>query len=191
MYVALEGIDTAGKSTQIGLLKERFAQALFTKEPGGTPLGAKLREILLGGEVQSERAELLLFLSDRAEHMERVVKPALARGEWVFSDRSLISGMAYARGFEMSWLEEINRFALGGIVPDCVVLLELSEEELARRLAQKERDSIESRGIPYLLELQERLKRASETLAIPTLRLSASLPPQEIHQRIIAHLRGS
>ena len=89
LYLALEGIDTCGKSTQIELLKRRFPRAIFTKEPGGSVLGKELRDILLHGNITSKKAEFLLFLSDRAEHIERVIAPRL--GNLIISDRSLIS----------------------------------------------------------------------------------------------------
>lgn len=186
MYVAIEGVDTCGKSTQIALLKRRFPEAIYTKEPGGTALGMKLRELLLGGEAKSAKAELLLFLADRAEHMELVIKPALDK--LLFSDRSLISGMAYAKGWDELWLKSLNLFATEGIVPDKVVILELTAKELSYRLSQKSHDSIESRGVEYLLELQERIKQMTALLGIPSLTLSASLSPEEIHERIVSGL---
>ncbi|OQU74052.1 dTMP kinase, partial [Helicobacter pylori] len=96
MYVALEGVDGAGKSTQVELLKTRFKNALFTKEPGGTKIGESLRRIALNENI-SELARAFLFLSDRAEHTESVIKPALKEKRLIISDRSLISGMAYSQ----------------------------------------------------------------------------------------------
>jgi dTMP kinase len=155
MYVAIEGVDTCGKSTQIALLKRRFPEAIYTKEPGGTALGMKLRELLLGGEAKSAKAELLLFLADRWDEL---------------------------------WLKSLNLFATEGIVPDKVVILELTAKELSYRLSQKSHDSIESRGVEYLLELQERIKQMTALLGIPSLTLSASLSPEEIHGRIVSGL---
>ena len=74
MYAVIEGIDTAGKSTQLELLKEKLPYAIFTKEPGGTPLGIKLRNMALDGEAKSKIAEMFLFMADRAEHIEEVIK---------------------------------------------------------------------------------------------------------------------
>ncbi|MGP1451040.1 MAG: dTMP kinase [Wolinella sp.] len=188
LYVAIEGIDTCGKSTQIALLRERFPEAIFTKEPGGSVLGEKLREILLHGEARSARAEMLLFLADRAEHAESVLKNR--EESLLFSDRSLVSGIAYASGFEMDWLVELNLFAVCGIVPDLVVILELTQDELERRISQKSRDTIESRGVEYLMELQERIKEASSTLKIATLVIDASKSPGEICEIIASSVRG-
>lgn len=188
LYLALEGIDTCGKSTQIGLLKERFPQAIFTKEPGGSAFGSEIRDILLHGNI-TKRAELLLFLSDRAEHVEQVIVPNL--GKLIISDRSLISGIAYAKGFDDIWLKELNLFATGGILPNLAVILELSKEELECRLSNKKHDRIESQGVGYLMELQERIKVAVELLGIPSVIIDATKKPEEICELIIQKIERS
>ena len=100
MYAVIEGIDTAGKSTQLELLKKKFPNAIFTKEPGGTPLGIKLRSMALNGEAKSEIAEMFLFLADRAEHIEELIKAN--QTNFIISDRSMISGIAYANQLEIN-----------------------------------------------------------------------------------------
>lgn len=188
MYVAIEGIDTAGKSTQIELLKQRFPQAIFTCEPGGSELGLSLRKILLEDEMKlSAIAECLLFLSDRAEHIAQVVLPNLA--QLVISDRSLISGIAYAKDMDLSKMIELNLFATQGILPQTIVLLELSSEELHKRLSLKKRDKIEQRGLSFLLEIQDRMIKACEILEIPLLRIDASESIQSIHQKICKQIQ--
>lgn len=183
MYVAIEGIDTAGKSTQISLLKNAYSNALFTLEPGGSELGKKLREILLESEMSlSKRAEFLLFLSDRAEHCSKVLLPN--REKIIISDRSLISGIAYAKDLEFETALEFNLFATCGYKPDLVILLELEREELQRRLSEKKQDSIELRGIEYLLEIQQRMIVATQKLGVRLLRINASSEIEEIHSRI-------
>ena len=107
MYVVIEGVDTAGKSTQIDILKEKFPQAVFTKEPGGTALGVKLRTMALGGEAKSNIAEMFLFLADRAEHIVEVIKPNI--NNTIISDRSVISGIAYATKFPLDEMIELNK----------------------------------------------------------------------------------
>ena len=94
MYIAIEGIDTAGKSTQIECLKSLFPEAVYTKEPGGTPAGIEIRSMVLHGELKSKMAELLLFLADRAEHTESIILPNI--NSLIISDRSAVSGIAYA-----------------------------------------------------------------------------------------------
>jgi dTMP kinase len=136
MYIAIEGIDTAGKSTQIELLKKEI-DAIFIKEPGFTPLGKKIREILLNDEI-SKKAELFLFLADRAESIEKVVKPNYNR--LIISDRSVISGIAYGmEWFDFDMLVNLNRFATDSIFPQFVIILKLSQKELIRRLNLKKK----------------------------------------------------
>lgn len=185
MYLVLEGIDTAGKSTQMEALRALFPQAVFTKEPGGTPTGERIRSLILDTGVQSERAELLLFLADRSEHLAEVIIPH--RSELIVSDRSVISGMAYAmvkQAFETDELLWLNRFATGGVLPDFAVILQLQEAELIRRLGAKSRDAIESRGTDYLLSIQDELQRAAQLLGIPTLIIDAALDVDTITEQI-------
>ncbi|HHH72261.1 MAG TPA: dTMP kinase [Sulfuricurvum sp.] len=185
MYLALEGIDTAGKSTQMAALHSLFPKALFTKEPGGTPTGEQIRTLLLETGVQSSRAELLLFLADRSEHIEEVVIPN--RTSLIISDRSVISGMAYAmvkQAFSTAELLELNRFATGGIFPDYAVILKLTEAELIRRLGVKSHDAIEARGTDYLLAIQDELEHAATLLGIPTLVIDAAFDIDTITEQI-------
>jgi len=185
MYLVLEGIDTAGKSTQMAALRQLFPDAVFTKEPGGTPTGEQIRALLLETGVRSERAEMLLFLADRSEHIEEVIIPH--RQGLIVSDRSVISGMAYAmvkQAFEIEELLRLNRFATGGILPDFAVILRLHEAELVRRLGTKAHDAIESRGTEYLLGIQDELEHAARLLGIPTLVIDASLDVDTITDQI-------
>ncbi len=87
MYVVIEGIDTAGKSTQLEILKNKFPNAIFTKEPGGTALGIKLREMILSGEANSSLAEMFMFLADRAEHTQEIILKN--KNKLIVSDRSV------------------------------------------------------------------------------------------------------
>ncbi len=137
--VALEGIDGCGKSTQAGALAEALGAAL-TFEPGATPLGARLRELLLAPDAPppSPRAEALLMAADRAEHVARVLTPALNAGEWVVSDRyagSTIAYQGYGQGLDPAALEELVRWATGGLAADLSILVDVSVEEAAARLA--------------------------------------------------------
>lgn len=156
MYVLLEGIDTAGKSTQLEILKQKYPEAIFTKEPGGTELGLKLREMVLNGEAKSKVAEMFLFLADRAEHSFEVVKK-LKEDNILISDRGFLSGIAYAKTAPIEIAISLNIMALNGAMPDKIIILQLSKEELENRLSQKEQDSIEKRGSNYLIEIQKRM----------------------------------
>lgn len=188
MYVALEGIDTAGKSTQIELLKSKYPQAIFTCEPGGSELGKTLRGILLQGESEiSKEAECLLFLADRAEHIQNVILPN--QGKFIVSDRSLISGIAYAKDFDFSTIIALNLFATKGILPKYVVILELTKEELIKRLSLKHQDKIEKKGVEFLLEIQKRMIKACLELKIPYVLIDARESEQAIHQKILQTLK--
>jgi len=192
MYIAIEGIDTAGKSTQIASLSEHYPEAIITKEPGATAVGSKIRDIVLSGEVQSAKAEFLLFLADRAEHMQEVVVPNLDK--LVISDRSVVSGVAYAlvqESISETAILHLNRFATDGNYPELLFLLQLSKEELTFRLSQKELDGIELRGTEYLLNIQDALITAAELLKIELVIIDASKPIEEITEEIITKIKES
>jgi len=158
MYVVIEGIDTAGKSTQLEILKQKYPEAIFTKEPGGTEIGTKIREMVLNGEAKSKVAEMFLFLADRAEHSFQIVKKH--PDEIIISDRGFLSGIAYAKTAPLEIAISLNIMALNGAIPDKIIILELTREELEYRLSQKEQDSIEKRGSEYLLNIQKRMIEA-------------------------------
>lgn len=192
MYIAIEGIDTAGKSTQIECLKAFFPQAFYTKEPGGTPVGVEIRSMVLHGELKSKMAELLLFLADRAEHTESIILPNI--NNLIISDRSAVSGVAYALVqdiCDIDTLVSLNMLATGGHLPKMVFILKLTPEELSYRLSQKEHDVIESRGIDYLLGIQEALIKASVALGIKTLVIDASQSIDIITAEIVGLIKGN
>ncbi len=182
MYVVIEGIDTAGKSTQLDLLKKKLPNAIFTKEPGGTKIGIKLRNMALNGEAKSKIAEMFLFIADRAEHIEEVIKKN--KNNTIVSDRSMISGIAYASTLSIDKLIELNLIATNNILPTHVILLELTPAELKCRLSKKENDSIELRGIDYLINIQNRMKETIKRLNINHIFIDADLEIEEIEKRI-------
>ncbi len=189
MYIIFEGVDTCGKSTQIDILKERYPDIVVTKEPGGTSFGEKVRRLLLEGDIHSSRAELLLFLADRAENYEEVVKPA--RNRIVISDRGFLSGIGYALasgGAELEELIALNHFALYGDWPEHIVFFKTDEETLSERIGAKNLDNIESRGVKYLLEVQKHMLIALEKLSIPCLIIDASDKIDRIHDKITNYL---
>lgn len=143
-FIVFEGLDGSGKSTLITHLTNELKRQKITfvssREPGGTPLGQAVRQLLLtaGENHPIERAEMLLYMADRAQHVERVIKPALGRGEWVISDRYTASTMAFqcgGRGMVEDKAKQLNEFATDGLKPDLWVLIDLSvEQSEARRL---------------------------------------------------------
>ena len=182
MYIAIEGIDTAGKSTQIELLKQTFKEALFIREPGETEIGKKLREIIFKENI-SKKTELFLFLADRSETIETIIKPN--KNKMIISDRSLISGIAYGlEFFNLDDLASFNAFATDKIYPDLVIILKLDRNTLEKRLSLKSHDNIEKRGIDYLLSIQDNLIYTCEYLNINTLIIDAKLSVDKIHQKI-------
>ncbi|MDD2653312.1 MAG: dTMP kinase [Sulfurimonas sp.] len=186
MYITVEGIDTAGKSTQIERLRTHFPDAIITKEPGATEAGKEIREIVLSAKTKSKKAEFLLFLADRAEHIKEVIEPNLDK--MIISDRSVVSGVAYAlvQGeISETAILHLNRFATGGIYPQKVFLLSLTKEELTFRLSQKKLDGIELRGEEYLLKIQEALITAAKLLNIELIVIDAAKDIDTITQEII------
>lgn len=190
MYVVIEGIDTCGKSTQISLLKEVLPDAIFTKEPGGTAIGIKLREILLGDYEIDKRAEFLLFLADRAEHRAEVVEPNNKERKIIISDRGLVSGLAYSDGvFDEEFVIGATKFAMNGVLPDLVVLLELDGAELENRLGTKEHDRIEKQGVEYLLKVQSNMEKYANKLGVGLLKISAKTDRNEICKTIVEKIK--
>ncbi len=194
MYIIFEGIDTTGKSTQVELFASRHKNIVTTKEPGGTKVGVKLREILLeSDEKLGVNAELLLFLSDRAEHYEKVVKPAL-KENYVISDRGLISGISYALAnhpeLDRDFLLHVNKFALDGNLPDKVILFKTNYDLITSRLGNKEKDTIEKRGIEYLLKVQDLMKETLDALHVEYLEIDSADTIENIYKQIEEFIYG-
>jgi dTMP kinase len=140
MFVTFEGLDGSGKTTQVELLRTVLEaegrEVVATREPGGTPVGEHVREVLLNGGELTPWAEAALFAAARAELVERVIRPALARGAVVLSDRYIDSSLAYqgiARGLGVEPVLELNLRATRGLLPDRTVLLLLDTAEAQRR----------------------------------------------------------
>ena len=185
MYVLFEGIDTCGKSTQIELMATKFPHIMVTKEPGGTEFGKHAREILLQDSLASKRAELLLFLADRAEHYAQIIK--LNPDKLLISDRGFLSGIGYALAngdFEFKHLLELNKFALENHFPDLIVLFITNIETLQTRMAEKSLDGIELRGLEYLISVQNHMKESLEKLNIDYILIDATDNIDNIHQTI-------
>jgi dTMP kinase len=164
VFIVFEGGDGAGKTTQIQLLAAALKDGgqvdragspvlVLTREPGGTPVGAGIRELLLHGPPVSPRAEALAYAADRADHVERVIAPALARGHVVVCDRYVDSSIAYqseGRALNETDVRSINKFATGGLVPDLTVLLDLPAGVGRQRvLEQGAPDRLEDAGLDF------------------------------------------
>ena len=182
MYVIFEGIDGAGKSTQIARLAAAYPQAIVTKEPGGTKLGENLREILLKENDLDKRAEILLFLADRAEHFGKIIKPNLDK--MILSDRGFVSGMAYALAggnFSFEELLNLNKFALQGNFPQKIVFFKADESTLRSRLnSRAQMDGIEARGFGYLLRVQDAMEEILQKLDVRYVTIDAAWDEEKI-----------
>ena len=146
-YIALEGAEGSGKSTHAARLAIAI-DAVLTRETGGTEVGTRLREILHDVDVVDldDRAEALITAADRAQHVARIVRPALDAGRTVVSDRSVFSTLAYqgyGRGLDLAELRTINEWAIGGLWPDRVILLDAPVEVLSARLHHRQLDRFE------------------------------------------------
>jgi dTMP kinase len=175
-FVVLEGIDGCGKTTQLehlgrwlpssGLMPAG-ARLLTSREPGGTPLGRALRELLLhppAGASPCSDAELLLYAADRAQHVAQVIRPALEAGDWVLCDRfsgSTAAYQGYGRGLPLERIAALEGFATGGLEPDLTLWLDLPLEESLRRRGGRAADRIEASGHAFL----ERVAAGFATLA--------------------------
>ncbi|MFH2140595.1 MAG: dTMP kinase [Pseudomonadota bacterium] len=140
-FITFEGVDGAGKSTGLewfaNALRERGVDLLVTREPGGTPLGEKLRELVLHESMHAETEAMLMFAS-RREHVEQVIRPALQRGTWVISDRFSDASFAYqggGRGVPIAKLEQLEQWTHGDLQPDLTLLFDIPIEVARERLS--------------------------------------------------------
>ncbi len=189
MYILFEGIDTCGKSTQIALLLQNHPNIITTHEPGGTAFGKQAREILLSDSLTSKRAELLLFLADRAEHYQEIIAPNI--NKVIISDRGFLSGIGYALAngdFDFEELVALNKFALTNHFPDKIILFVSNIKTLEQRTSQKELDGIELRGLEYLITVQKKMQESLEKLDIDYLEIDATETIENIHQSILTYL---
>ena len=173
-FITFEGIDGAGKTTHLSWFRERLEQkvastgraVVMTREPGGTPLGEQIREIVLHQKMDLETEALLMFAL-RRQHLAEVIEPALARGDWVLSDRFTDATFAYqggGRGLPRDKLETLERWVQGGFQPDLTVLFDLAPEIAnERRSAAREPDRFESESVAFFNRTRtEYLRRAEE-----------------------------
>ena len=155
MFVSFEGLDGCGKTTQATLLAEALrdegVDVVSTREPGGTPLGVQVRDLVLHGDHVAPWAEAALYVAARAQHVDQVIRPALARGATVVCDRYLDTSVAYqgaGRGLGVEEILELNLTAVGGLLPDVTVLVDIDIETALGRVGAKG-DRIERAGTEF------------------------------------------
>jgi dTMP kinase len=195
MFVTFEGVDGSGKSTQARLLAERLRSegrdVVLTREPGGTAAGERIREILLHGEALAPWAEASLFAAARAQLVEEVVRPALARGADVVADRYLDSSLAYqgiARGLGVEPVLELNMLATTGLMPDRTFLILLPPAEAALRRSGN-LDRIEQQGLAFAEEVDRAYREIARAFADRVQVVDGALNPEYIAEIVRGQLR--
>lgn len=191
-FIVLEGIDKCGKSTQAKMLaaylKRKGIACIHTREPGGTPLAEKIRNLILKTEgFVSPRAELLLYEASRAQHIQEKVLPALKKGFWVICERFCMATSAYqgfGRGLPLPEIKKLNRFASFGLIPDATIILDIPVSVFRRRVGRRDRmeakdDFLESVRRGYL-----RLGSRERAVLI-----DANTQPNSLHKKILDALK--
>lgn len=196
-FISLEGGEGAGKSTQAELLREaleaRGLDIVTTREPGGTAGAEAIRELLLHppGEGWGAKAEALLFAAARADHVSRLIEPALSAGKWVICDRFIDSSRAYqggAGGLGDEQILALHRIGSGGMLPDVSFLLDAGVEECAARLARRgadQDDAIESRAAAYHRSVEEAFRAIADAEPGRVRRIASSGSVADTHQAIM------
>jgi dTMP kinase len=195
VFVTFEGVDGSGKSTQAELLRDALAaegrEVVLTREPGGTEVGERVRELLLNGPEMTPWAEAALFAAARAELVATVIRPALERGADVVSDRYVDSSLAYqgiARGVGVDHVLELNLHVVQGLMPDLTVLLLLDPAEAAARAG--ETDRLEREGADFRARVDAAYRELAERFPERILALDGERPADELSEVIRERLRS-
>jgi dTMP kinase len=194
-FITFEGGEGAGKSTQVGLLVAALERARTpvkaTREPGGSPGAEAIRRLLLEGEGERWDAvgEALLLVAARRDHVTRVIRPSLARGVWVVSDRfadSTLAYQGYGKGVALEDLAALHRLALGDFAPDLTVVLDLPVEMgLGRAAARSAADRFERLGGNFHERLRQGFRRIAAADPVRCVLIDASADPQTVHRAVL------
>ena len=163
LFITFEGADGSGKTTQLNKVKEFLLEegydVIITREPGALDIGQKIRNILLHNEgFVSDRCEMFLFLADRSQHIDALIKPSIDNGKIVLCDRhtdSTIAYQGYGRGQNINLLKELNNIAVHGVVPDLTLLYDVSTKTAQERVGL-EKDRMESAGLIFHEKVRKR-----------------------------------
>ncbi len=201
--ITFEGIDGSGKSTQLrmlaGHLRGKGVDILLTCEPGGTPLGRRLREAFLETEeTVAPIAELLLFAADRAQHVELLIKPALDEGRIVISDRYADATFAYqgaGRGFDEKTVNSVIRLATGGLKPDLTLFFDISTETALERLRNRgrsgeARNRMDSETADFYSDVRKAYLRIAEKEPKRFIVIEANGSVEETHRHVVEIIDG-
>lgn len=201
-FIAFEGGEGAGKSTQARLLaaalERRGVPSVITREPGGTSGAEAIRALLLGteGEGWNPRAEALLFAAARSDHVERLIQPAVAAGKWVICDRFVDSSRAYqggGSGLSDAEVLELHRIGSGGLLPDLTLLIEVSPEVARQRTAARDvdgADRIGGRDDAYHAKVAAAFARFAEAEPARFARIDGNGDAEAVHLAVMAALDG-
>lgn len=193
MFFSFDGVDGAGKSTQIHLLADwlsaRGKKVVQCRDPGSTALGEKLREILLADRTTPihRRAEMLLFMAARAQLVEEIIRPALSTGTFVISDRFLLANVVYqALTGELAPAEvwQVGGIAVGGIMPRLTLLLDMPAATASRRIA-REPDRMESQGLDYLEQVRQGFLREAALRPGEIVVIDASQSVEQVQAQVV------
>ncbi|OVE75406.1 dTMP kinase [bacterium E08(2017)] len=203
-FITFEGSDGCGKSTQLNILKTRLESAgcnvISTREPGGTPVGESIRDVLQhdsSGHGMSSMTEIFLFEASRAEHVEAVIAPALSDGTWVLCDRfadSTTVYQGYGRGIDLELLEELNSKATAGLTPDMTIILDLDLEAGAERLAKRlsengeKPDRLESESLEFRKKIVNGYRKLAEANPERCCLIDAAGELEQVSERIWAEV---
>lgn len=196
LFITVEGTDGSGKSTQLEFisdyLKENGETAIITREPGGTPIGEKIRAIILDkkNEEMSSVTEMLLYAASRAQHIDQLIGPALTRGRMVLCDRFIDSSLAYqgyARGLGDS-VSVVNQYAIGDFMPDVTFLLKLHPRNSVARVKEQERDRMESQRMDFYQKVYDGYLDLEKKYPDRIVGIDGTGTIEEINQRIKTHL---
>ena len=195
MFITFEGVDGSGKTTQARLLADKLRaegrDVVDTREPGGTPLGERVRELLLASEAITPWAEAALFAAARAQLVDEVIQPALIRGADVVCDRYIDSSLAYqglARGLGVERVLELNLLATRGLLPDRTFLLLLPLEQAAKR-QDEEPDRIEREGAEFAGQVDRAYRELAEIFAQRIVAVDGTKKPKDLAETIRGQLR--
>lgn len=196
MFITLEGVDGSGKTTQARLLGARLeaegTEVVLTREPGGTPLGEEIRNLLLHGGDVAPWAEAALYAASRAQHVEQLIRPALARGATVICDRYVDSSVAYqgiARGLGLERVLDLNLAAVGGLMPDRTILLEIGVAEAASRMGH-DLDRIEREGDGFRDRVAAAYRDLAQRFPARYVTVDGAAAPETIAEEIYGALRS-
>lgn len=203
-FIVFEGLDGSGKSSLMSALeKELLSKKLSvvrTREPGGTPLGDEIRNMILRpeGPAPTSRTELLLYEASRAQHVDQVIRPHLQKNYWVLCDRYSASSVAFqagGRSISIEWVEKLNEFATDSVKPELTVLLDLSVEESRRRrqtrqtVVGSQEDRIESEADAFHERVRKSFLEQAEQNPRHWLILDAGHTPEKLIEELLKHLK--